>query len=155
MRRTSIVATALIFASAGVASAQTAKTETVGQFLLSLPASSVGPVVDHCSESVPEIRDDLLKEMAGFIEKLTEAGKPLMEELKNDPDFNEPVQESFRQEIERTNSYALNIFKQQDPGITCRTALKNIENATVGDLQKMVEDTYRKLRSTAHDGKPK
>lgn len=154
MRRASIFATALLLASAGFASAETAKTETVGQFLLSLPASSVAPVVEYCSESVPEISDDLLREMAGFIEKLTEAGKPLMEELKNDPGFNEPVQESFRQRIETTHLYAMNIFKQQDPGITCRTALENIENATVGDLQKVVEETYQKFRGSAYDGEP-
>lgn len=146
MRRISATAAALLFALIGYASADTAEIETVGQFLVSMPARSLDPVIDYCSEKVPEIKNDLLKERAGFIDKLTEAGKPLREELKNDPEFNAPVQESMRQEIAKANSYALSIFKQQDPGITCRTGLANIQNATVEGLRKVVEDTYQKYR---------
>ncbi len=148
MHRTSIIATALLFAFFGIASADVAETETAGQFLLSIPARSIDPIIDHCSESVPEIKNDLLAERAGFIEKLNEAGKPLMEELKHDPEFNAPVQERLRQEIATANSYALNIFKQQDPVITCRVALQNIKNATAENLRKVVEDTYQKFRSS-------
>ena len=146
MRRISITSTALLFALVGSASAETAETETVGQSLVSMPARTLAPIIDHCSENVPEIKNDLLKERAGFIDKLTEAGKLLMEKLKNDPEFNAPVQESMRQEIAKANSYALSIFKQQDPGITCRTGLENIQNATVDGLRKVVEDTYQKFR---------
>jgi hypothetical protein len=146
MRHITVAAAALLFALTGYASADTSEVETVGKFLLSMPARSMDSVIDHCSENVPEIKDDLLKERAGLIYKFTEAGKPLMEALKSDPEFNAPVQESMRQEMARADSYAFGIFKQQDPNVVCRRALTNIQNATVEELRKVVEDTYRKYR---------
>lgn len=131
----------------GSASDDTRQTDTVGKFLLSMPALSVGPVIDYCSESVPEIKDDLWRERAGFIEKLTEAEKSIVERLRDDPEFNAPVRESMRQAMAEVDANVLNIFQQQDADITCRTALMNIQNATVDELRKVLEDTYQKFRS--------
>lgn len=137
------------------ASAEVAKPETVGMFLLSIPARSLlDPIIEHCSEHVPELKNDLLKERAAFIDKLTEAGKPLMAQLGNDPEFNAPVQEAMRDEIAKINSRALDMFKQQDPTITCRTGLTNIQNATVEGLRDVVEETYRRYRDAGQAKNP-
>lgn len=136
----------------GSAPDDTRQTDTVGSFLLSMPAFSVGPVIDYCSESVPEIKEDLWRQRAGFIEKLTEAEESVTQRLRNDPEFNAPVQESMRQEMAEVNANALNLFQQQDADITCRTALMNIQNATVDDLRKVLEDTYRTFRSAGQAG---
>ena len=143
------ITVALLFAWLGSASAETVEIETVGQFLLSMPARSLDPIIDHCSENVPEIKNDLLNEKAGFIDKLTEAGKPLRDKLKDDPKFNAPVEESMRQEVANATSHALSILKQQDPDMTCRTILANIQGATADTLRKSVEDTYQKFRGAA------
>ncbi|MBL8263963.1 MAG: hypothetical protein JNM58_16235 [Xanthomonadaceae bacterium] len=146
-----MTAAALLFVLTGFASAETGETETVGQFLISIPARTVDPVIDYCSEKVPEIRNDLLEERAGLIDKLAEAGKPLMERLKNDPEFNAPVEESFRQKITDVHTHGLSILRQHDPdpNTTCRTILTNIQNANVDTLRKVIEDTYQKFRDTA------
>jgi hypothetical protein len=152
MRR--ISAAALLFALTGSASAATGKTETVGQFLISTPVSLVDPVIDYCSEKVPEIRKDLLEERAGLIDKLNEAGKPLMDKLRNDPEFNAPIEESMRQNIAGAHARGLSILKQQDPNTTCRTILANIQNATVDGLREVIEDTYQKFRDAAPAQEP-
>lgn len=146
MHRVFVTATALVFALSGYASADTPEVETVGEFLLSVPARSVDPIIAHCSETVPGIKDELLKERAGFIHKLTEAAQPLTEVLKSDPAFNAPVQESMREEMARVDEYGLSTFKQEDPDVVCRTALANIRNATVDELRAVVLDTYRIYR---------
>lgn len=142
-----VAATTLLLAYAGSTGVHAAENETVGQFLISLPVHSVDPVIDYCSESVPEIKDELLKERAGLIDKLTEAARPLMVKFKDDHEFNAPVQEAMRQEVAKAHSDALNIFKGRDPEVTCRTALENMQNATVDGLRQVVEDTYRKFRN--------
>lgn len=146
MRRIFTAITILLLALADSVSADPVETETVGQFLISMPGRSVDPIIEYCSANVPEIKDDLLNERGAFIDKLTEAGKSLKEKLENDPEFNSPVQESMRQEIARANSYALSIFRQRDPDVACRTGLENMQNATVEDLRKVIEDTYQKFR---------
>lgn len=147
MHYTHVAAITLLLAFAGSAAVDAAENETVGQFLISMPVHSVDPVIDYCSESVPEIKDELLKERAGLIEKLTEAARPLMEKFKDDPEFNAPVQEAMRKGVAKAHSDALNIFKQRDPEVTCRTGLENMQNATVDSLCKVVEDTYQKFRN--------
>jgi hypothetical protein len=144
-------AAALLFVLTGSASAETGETETVGQFIISMSVRTVDPVIDYCSEKVPEMRNDLLEERAGLIDKLAEAGKPLMERFKNDPEFNAPVEESFRQKVVDVHTHALSILKQHDPdpNTTCRTILANIQNANVDILRKVIEDTYQKFRDAA------
>lgn len=149
MCRISIAATALLFALAGSASADAVEIEIVGEFLLSMPARSLDLVIDHCSENVPEIKNDLLKERAGFIDKLTEAGKPLRDKLRNDPEFNAPLEESLRQQVVNATSHGLGILKQQNPDTTCRTILANIQSATVDALRKVVEDDYQNYLGAA------
>jgi hypothetical protein len=72
--------------------------------------------------------------------------RTLLERLKSDPEFNAPVQASMREEMDKINSYALSIFEQQDPGVICRRALEKMQNASVDELRKVVEDTYQKYR---------
>lgn len=146
MRCTCAASAALLFALIGSPPVSAKEVETAGQFLLSIPARTLDPVIVHCAENVPELREDLLNERPGFFEKLTEAGRPLLERLKSDPEFNAPVQASMREEIDKINSYGLSIFRQQDPGIICRRALEKMQNATVDELRKVVEDTYQKYR---------
>lgn len=138
-----VAATALLAALISSASAEAEESETVGRFLLSMPARSLDPIIEHCSESVPEIRDDLMEERAEFIDKLNDAARPLMARLKDDSEFNSPVEDVMRQRVLNFTISALGKFKQQDPNVTCRTVLANIEGATVDDLSKVVEDTYR------------
>ena len=146
MRCAYAVPAALLFALTGSPPVGAEEVETVGHFLFSMPASTLDPAFAYCAEQVPEVKEELLKEKAGFIEKLTEAGRPLLERLSSDPEFNMPVPESMREEIAKANSQALSMFKQQDPGTTCRRALERIRNATVDELRKVVEDTYRNYR---------
>lgn len=149
MRCTHATAAALLLLSIGFASADAAQMETTGEFLLSIPARTVDPVIAHCSENVPELKDDLQKERASFIDKLTEAGRPLMEKLRNDPAFNAPVDEKLRQDMQNVNAHGLSMFKQQDPGPTCRRVLAKIQGATVEELRKAVEDTYQGYMDSA------
>lgn len=149
MRRISMAAIALLLFWTDFARANPGESETVGQFLVALPARSVIEVIDYCSENVPELKDDLLEERAGFIKKLSEAERPLLERLKDDPELNAPVQDSMRQEIAESQLRAMNIFKQQDPGVICRNSLENIRNATVDELRKVVEDNFQSVRGVA------
>jgi vacuolar-type H+-ATPase subunit E/Vma4 len=110
-------------------------------------------VIEHCAENAPELKNDLLNERPAFIEKLTEAGRPLLEKLKGDPEFNAPVQASMREDMDKINSYGLSIFKQQDAGVVCRRALEKMQNATVDELRKGVEDTYQKYREAGQKTK--
>lgn len=149
MRCAHATAAALLLVSTGLASSDAAQIETTGEFLLSIPARTVDPVIAHCSESVPELKDDLENERASFIGKLTAAGKPLMEKLSNDPGFNAPVDEKLRQDMQNVNAHGLSMFKQQDPGPSCRRLLAKIQGATVEELRKVVEDTYQGYLDTA------
>lgn len=138
---------AFLFALAGTASAETGESETAGRFLMSIPVRGMDPVIDYCSESVPEIRNDLLEEKSVFADKFTEAMKPLMDKFKDDPEFNAPVEERMRQGIADVNAHGLSIIKQQDADTTCRKILANIQSATVDGLRKVIEDTYQKFRA--------
>jgi len=154
MRCTHATAAALLLVSAGLAPADAAQTETTGEFLLSIPALTVDPVIAHCAENVPELKDELQIERANFIAKLTEAGRPLMEKLSNDPAFTAPVDEKLRQDMLNVNAHGLSMFKQQDPGPTCRRVLAKIQGATVEELRKAVEGTYQGYLDTAKAKKP-
>lgn len=150
MRCMSTAAVALtMIALSGSALAGAAEVETFGQFLVSMPSRMTDPIIDHCAENVPEIRGDLLEERAVFVVKLAEAGKPLMERFKNDAEFNAPVEESIRQKVLDDASRAVDMLKQQDPNVTCRTVLGNIQGATVDALRKVSEDNYRYLLGVA------
>lgn len=146
MRCANAVPAALLLALTGPPSADAREVDPVGHFLFSTPASTLDPAFAYCAEHVPEVKDELLKEKAGFIEKLTEAGRPLLERLSSDPEFNMPVPESMREEIAKTNAQALSKFMQQDPELTCRRALDRMRNVTVEDLRRLVEDTYQTYR---------
>ncbi|MBD9436437.1 hypothetical protein IB223_10080 [Pseudoxanthomonas sp. PXM03] len=117
--------------------------ETVGRYLLSMPARTLDPIIEHCSHKLPELRESLMKERAGFVVKLSEANKPLMEQLNDDPEFNTPMQEAIQQRVQTFNDGALGKFKQFDPAVVCPTVLENIQGATIDKLTQVVQDTYR------------
>ena len=117
--------------------------ETVGRYLLSMPARTLDPIIEHCSQKLPELRESLMKERAGFVVKLSEANKPLMEQLNDDPEFNAPMQEAIQQRVQTFNDDALGKFKQYDPAVVCPTVLENIQGATIDKLAQVVQDTYR------------
>ena len=147
--RSLLTVPALVLALTGTASADTGETETTGQFLMSIPMRSMDTVIDYCSENAPAIRNDLLGERAGFLEKFTEAMKPMMDRFKDDPEFNAPVEERMRQDIADINARGLSILKQQDADTACRRVLANIQNATADDIRKAAEDAYQKFREAA------
>lgn len=117
--------------------------ETVGRYLLSMPARTLDPIIEHCSQKLPELREALMKERAEFVVKLSEANKPLVAQLNDDPEFNAPVQEAIRQRVETFNDGALGKFKQYEPGVVCPTVLENIQGATIDKLTQVVQDTYQ------------
>ena len=119
------------------------ETETVGRYLLSMPARTLDPIIEHCSQKRLELRAALMKERAGFFVKLGEANKPLMTQLNDDPEFNAPVQEAIRQRVQTFNEGALGKFKQYDPAVVCPTVLENIQGATIDKLTQVVQDTYQ------------
>ncbi|UOV04879.1 hypothetical protein MUU75_17660 [Pseudoxanthomonas mexicana] len=125
--------------------------ETVGRYLLSMPARTLDPIIEHCSQKLPELREALLKERAGFIVKLGEASKPILMQLKDDPEFNAPVQDEMRQRVQTFNEDALGKFKQYDPAVTCPTGLANIQGATIDSLSQVVQDTYRSYLQVIRD----
>lgn len=136
-------AIALLLALTSPASAEDRESETLGHFLLSMPARTLDPIIEHCSQKLPELTEPLMKERAGFVVKLSEANKPLMEQLNDDPEFNAPVQEAIRQRVQTFNDGALGKFKQYDPADVCPTVLENIQGATIEKLAQVVQDTYR------------
>lgn len=117
--------------------------ETIGRYLLSMPARTLDPIIEHCSQKRLELRAALMKERAGFFVKLGEANKPLMTQLNDDPEFNAPVQEAIRQRVQTFNEGALGKFKQYDPAVVCPTVLENIQGATIDKLTQVVQDTYQ------------
>ena len=128
--------------------------ETIGRYLLSMPARTLDPIIEHCSQKRLELRAALMKERAGFFVKLGEANKPLMTQLNDDPEFNAPIEESMRQNIADAHARGLSTLKQQDPNTTCRMILANIQNATVDGLREVIEDTYQKFRDATPAQEP-
>jgi hypothetical protein len=65
--QTGVTATTLLVALIGAVSAEAERPETLGRFLLSMPARTLDPMIEHCSESVPGLREALMKERAEFV----------------------------------------------------------------------------------------
>jgi hypothetical protein len=136
----------LLLAIALSGSAQTNGNETVGRFLVSLPLRHMDPVIDYCGENDPEMKSDLLKERAGFFERMTAAGISLEERHKNDPEFNAPADEWFRREVTEAHLHGLTLLKQQDPDVICPNILANMRDGTVDEIRNVLGDTYEKYR---------
>ena len=152
MRVIFVDVTAFLLCLTASTPARSSGEETFGHFVIAHSDRMVGLTVEYCAKSVPSLRRELLEERAGFTDKMIEAGKPLIEKLDSDPNFNAPVQEDVRQEMAKLESHAMATIKQHDPVVICNSALKNMQSATVEILRPVVEDNYRKMQVALQRG---
>jgi len=124
---------------------------TLGEFILQMPALTSRPLVDYCASGQPGLREELEGEYKKFLEKLLEAGRPLHESLSSDPDFLSPMPEELENQVKQAGEMMLAEVKRVDSDAYCKTIIKRMREATVGQLRIQINQSYESYRQRARD----
>lgn len=126
--------------------------ESIGEFVLQMPALASRPLVNYCAAEHPELRDDLDGEYESFLRKLLEAARPFTEGLSSEQGFAAPVPPGMRAQVKKIGEAMLARVKNGDSGTQCKMILARMRNSTVEQLAAQIMQAYGSYRERTLDG---
>lgn len=121
---------------------------TLGEFVSQMPALTSRPLISYCASEHSELRDGLEEAYEAFLDKLSKASRPLFDSFSSDPDFNSPVPEQMKGQVEKIGEMMLTEVKRLDSSVYCSTILTRMQETTVEQLREQIMKSYEGYRQS-------